>query len=281
MEGLFGSTLTTTNREDQNIDLTLKLSPCGQIEEQKWVTVTRSSSSVIYGVRAKRDEENGRKEEDPFVPWLERSWSMPAKAKKGIVMRFGGMQTMTRVRTGMRLLLHKQRSAAASAAATGVSPSPVHIIDKVKKLVTPHGDPCHEGGESSSKIKAASSSSSSPSPSQVHQEHDSKKSQQPTLQEMPQAKRIKTKKPPPSSSCVNGGDAMEILRQIPSVSTRGDGPSGKRIEGILYKYNRGQVCIVCVCHGRFLSPSEFVMHAGGKPVDNPMKHITVSSNHSF
>ncbi|MED6119849.1 hypothetical protein PIB30_015593 [Stylosanthes scabra] len=275
MEGLFGSTLTTTNREEQNIDLTLKLSPCGQIEGKKWVT--RSSSSVIYGVKAKRDEENGRKEEDPFVPWLERSWSMPSEAEKGTVMRFGDMQTMTRVRTGMRLLLHKQRSAVA--AATGVSPSPVHVLDKVKKLVTPHGDSCHEGREPSSKMKA-----SSPSPLQVHEEHDSKKSQQPILQEMPQAKRIKTKNPPPppsSSSCVKGDDAMEILRQIPSVSTRGDGPSEKRIEGILYKYNRGQVCIVCVCHGRFLSPSEFVMHAGGKQVDNPMKHITVSSNNSF
>jgi hypothetical protein len=53
------------------------------------------------------------------------------------------------------------------------------------------------------------------------------------------------------------------------------GPNGKRIEGFLYKYRSGEVCIVCVCHGSFLTPKEFVMHAGGKEVANPMKHITV------
>lgn len=75
--------------------------------------------------------------------------------------------------------------------------------------------------------------------------------------------------------CSLKGDVMEILRQMPSVTTTGDGPNGKRIEGFLYKYRSGEVCIVCVCHGSFLTPKEFVMHAGGKEVANPMKHITV------
>lgn len=78
--------------------------------------------------------------------------------------------------------------------------------------------------------------------------------------------------------CSLKGDVMEILRQMPSVSATGDGPDGKRIEGFLYKYRTGQVCIVCVCHGSFLTPAEFVKHAGGKEVANPMKHITVFSN---
>lgn len=75
--------------------------------------------------------------------------------------------------------------------------------------------------------------------------------------------------------CSLKGDVMEILRQMPTVTTTGDGPNGKRIEGFLYKYRSGEVCIVCVCHGSFLTPKEFVMHAGGKEVANPMKHITV------
>lgn len=75
--------------------------------------------------------------------------------------------------------------------------------------------------------------------------------------------------------CSLKGDVMEILRQMPTVTTTGDGPNGRRIEGFLYKYRSGQVCIVCVCHGSFLTPAEFVMHAGGKEVANPMKHITV------
>ncbi|KAL2340638.1 hypothetical protein Fmac_008578 [Flemingia macrophylla] len=87
-----------------------------------------------------------------------------------------------------------------------------------------------------------------------------------------------TKKHKLGNYCSLKGDVMEILRQMPSVTTTGDGPNGKRIEGFLYKYRPGEVCIVCVCHGSFHTPAEFVMHAGGKEVANPMKLITVFSN---
>ncbi|GFZ12159.1 ABI five binding protein 3 [Actinidia rufa] len=70
---------------------------------------------------------------------------------------------------------------------------------------------------------------------------------------------------------------MEILRLMPSVTTTGNGPNGRRIEGFLYRYRNRirQVCIVCVCHGSFFSPAEFIRHAGGGDVAEPMKHITV------
>lgn len=77
-----------------------------------------------------------------------------------------------------------------------------------------------------------------------------------------------------SNSCFQD-NGMDVMKQMPSVTTTGDGPNGKRIEGFLYKYMKGQVSIVCVCHGSFLSPAEFVKHAGGKDVENPMKHINV------
>ncbi|KAF5457646.1 hypothetical protein F2P56_021734 [Juglans regia] len=75
--------------------------------------------------------------------------------------------------------------------------------------------------------------------------------------------------------------AKEIVRNVlegmPSVSTKGDGPNGKRIEGFLYGYKKGEeVRIVCVCHGSFLSPAEFVKHAGGGDVAHPLKHIVVN-----
>ncbi|KAL5746741.1 hypothetical protein ACOSP7_023712 [Xanthoceras sorbifolium] len=70
-------------------------------------------------------------------------------------------------------------------------------------------------------------------------------------------------------------NGMEVMTQMPSVSTTGDGPNGRKVKGFLYKYMKGQVSIVCVCHGSFLSPAEFVKHAGGRDVLNPMKHITV------
>lgn len=68
-----------------------------------------------------------------------------------------------------------------------------------------------------------------------------------------------------------------VLEDMPCVSTTGDGPDGKRIEGFLYRYRKGEeVRIVCVCHGSFLSPAEFVKHAGGGDVSHPLKHIVVS-----
>ena len=77
------------------------------------------------------------------------------------------------------------------------------------------------------------------------------------------------------------GVAKEIVRNVledmPCVSTKGDGPNGKRIEGFLYRYRKGEeVRIVCVCHGSFLTPAEFVKHAGGGDVAHPLKHIVVN-----
>ena len=68
-----------------------------------------------------------------------------------------------------------------------------------------------------------------------------------------------------------------LMQEMPGVFTKGL-PNSNRVEGFLYKYKKGDVRIVCICHGSFLTPSEFVQHAGagnGK-VDNPLRHIVVS-----
>jgi hypothetical protein len=70
-----------------------------------------------------------------------------------------------------------------------------------------------------------------------------------------------------------------VLEDTPCVSTKGDGPNGKRIEGFLYQYRKGEeLRIVCVCHGSFLSAAEFVKHAGDGDgdVEQPLKHIVVN-----
>ncbi|KAL2532019.1 Ninja-family protein AFP3 [Abeliophyllum distichum] len=68
-----------------------------------------------------------------------------------------------------------------------------------------------------------------------------------------------------------------IMLDMPLVSTRGSGLNGRRIEGFLYRYKKGDdVRIVCVCHGNFYSPTEFVKHAGGGNVEHPLRHIVVS-----
>lgn len=70
---------------------------------------------------------------------------------------------------------------------------------------------------------------------------------------------------------------MNAMEDMPCVFTKGDGPNGRRIEGILYKYGKGEdVRIMCVCHGSFLSPAEFVKHAGGGDVAHPLRHIVVN-----
>lgn len=71
------------------------------------------------------------------------------------------------------------------------------------------------------------------------------------------------------------------LGDMPCVFTKGDGPNGRRIDGILYKYGKGEeIRIMCVCHGSFLSPAEFVKHAGGSDVAHPLKHIVIKPNPS-
>ncbi|KAI3812004.1 hypothetical protein L1987_16704 [Smallanthus sonchifolius] len=74
----------------------------------------------------------------------------------------------------------------------------------------------------------------------------------------------------------NTGKEMVSMEDMPCVFTQGDGPNGRVVEGILYKYGKGeQVKIMCVCHGSFLSPAEFVKHAGGTDFLHPLKHIVV------
>ncbi|KAK2986316.1 hypothetical protein RJ640_021885 [Escallonia rubra] len=84
-----------------------------------------------------------------------------------------------------------------------------------------------------------------------------------------------TKVPAPDGE--GSGRVSSMMADMPCLSTRGDGPDGKKIEGFLYRYRKGEdVRIVCVCHGSFLSPAEFVKHAGGGDVAYPLKHIVVN-----
>jgi len=68
-----------------------------------------------------------------------------------------------------------------------------------------------------------------------------------------------------------------MVEDMPMVSYKAEGPSGRKTDGFLYKYRKGEeVRIVCVCHGNFLTPAEFVRHAGGGDVTNPLRHIVVN-----
>ncbi|KAG5603218.1 hypothetical protein H5410_034588 [Solanum commersonii] len=64
--------------------------------------------------------------------------------------------------------------------------------------------------------------------------------------------------------------------QSSSPKATGNGPNGKTINGLLCKYDdKMEINIVCVCHGKSFTPSQFVEHAGGVDLSQPLKHITV------
>ncbi|XP_020591190.1 ninja-family protein 1-like [Phalaenopsis equestris] len=75
------------------------------------------------------------------------------------------------------------------------------------------------------------------------------------------------------------GELSKSTTKMPMVSTKVEGPNGRSIQGFLYKYGKGEeVWIVCVCHGSFLTPAEFVKHGGGGDVAHPLRHIVVNPN---
>ncbi|KAF7825834.1 AFP-like protein 2 [Senna tora] len=81
--------------------------------------------------------------------------------------------------------------------------------------------------------------------------------------------------PPPPAAAPTSSTLPAALPKMPYVSTTGDGPNGKRVEGFLYRYSNSEVSIVCVCHGSTFSPAGFVQHAGGTDTSHPERNITV------
>ncbi|XP_057781074.1 ninja-family protein AFP3-like [Salvia miltiorrhiza] len=92
--------------------------------------------------------------------------------------------------------------------------------------------------------------------------------------EIERTKLAPTMNPQPTSAS-SGGEAAKASRRMPCVSATGDGPNGRTVIGFLYKYDKREVSIMCVCHGSSFSPAEFVEHAGGVDVSHPLRHITV------
>ncbi|KAJ8773153.1 hypothetical protein K2173_028330 [Erythroxylum novogranatense] len=95
------------------------------------------------------------------------------------------------------------------------------------------------------------------------------------LPEEPAAKKLKLSN--------NGfeGSGMEMMKLMPTVVVHGPAPNGRKVSGFLYKYTQNQVCIICLCHGMYHSPMEFVNHAGLRDVENPLTYIKVHPQPDF
>jgi hypothetical protein len=81
------------------------------------------------------------------------------------------------------------------------------------------------------------------------------------------------------------GDFRKTMmeEEMPMVFSRLECPNARRIDGFLYKFGKANdVRIVCVCHGSFLTPAEFVKHAGGGVDDlaHPLRHIVINKQPS-
>ncbi|XP_010486270.1 PREDICTED: ninja-family protein AFP3-like [Camelina sativa] len=84
-----------------------------------------------------------------------------------------------------------------------------------------------------------------------------------------------TGKPPKPYANSNGDGSMLPFAQMPCVTSTGNGPDGKTVNGFLCRYSKSEISIICVCHGTSFSPAEFIVHAGGTNVSHPLRHITV------
>lgn len=82
-------------------------------------------------------------------------------------------------------------------------------------------------------------------------------------------------KPPKPHTNSNGNGSLLPFAQMPCVTSTGNGPEGKTVNGFLYRYSKSEISIICVCHGTSFSPAEFIVHAGGTNVSHPLRHITV------
>ncbi|KAL0699341.1 hypothetical protein Bca4012_055463 [Brassica carinata] len=84
------------------------------------------------------------------------------------------------------------------------------------------------------------------------------------------------KPPKPRTNNSNGVNGSLLpLAQMPCVTSTGNGPDGRTVNGFLYRYSKSEISIICVCHGTSFSPAEFIVHAGGTHVSHPLRHITV------
>ncbi|XP_023642449.1 ninja-family protein AFP3 [Capsella rubella] len=94
-------------------------------------------------------------------------------------------------------------------------------------------------------------------------------------QELSNSVSKNTGKPPKPYTNSNGNGSSLPFAQMPCVTSTGNGPEGKTVNGFLYRYSKSEISIICVCHGTSFSPAEFIVHAGGTNVSHPLRHITV------
>ncbi|XP_057481549.1 ninja-family protein AFP3-like [Actinidia eriantha] len=311
------SQFTSTCREEEEreeIELNLGLSLGGRFGVDKTEKKKLMRSSSIAGsIPIVRDDFDAETTPPVSVPALMRTSSLPAETEEEWRKR-KELQTLRRMEAKRRRM-EKQRSLRSEKEGSGGSGGGRGLRREIEQyvgaangfgltavraaaggvgqgFVQPSGSVESQGGsssgmsESDSKPVQGSSSCGEASPSSIWSLQE--RSNQEAMgssgtkgRENANKYVTDTEKSPPKRPEVLERRARETgsnsVDNMPCVFTQGDGPNGRRIDGILYKYRKGEeVRIMCVCHGSFLSPAEFVKHAGGTDVAHPLKHIVVN-----
>ncbi|KAG5527654.1 hypothetical protein RHGRI_028546 [Rhododendron griersonianum] len=252
--GKFEESVVTTEDDEESIELSLGLSLNGRfgVDPQREKILSRSSSVSAFIFT---NEKQGNENRVCVGQGLMRTCSLPAEGEEEWRKR-------KVAQTARRMEAKRKR------------------VEKLRNLKS-QGSGESSFGESL-KSQGMNGCTEARSPASVHSLPKQNEQKQVVTPTVKSADFVGAAMESPSVKlAVDNAEATEIMRNMlvdmPCVSTRGFGPNGKRVEGFLYRYRKGeQVRIVCVCHGSFLSPAEFVKHAGGGDVSHPLKHIVVS-----
>nr|GMC62212.1 ninja-family protein AFP3-like [Ipomoea batatas] len=277
--------------EEGEIELSLGLSLNGKfgVDPNRAQKLKRCSSISSFALNG---EGTGARAFSPYAPPLSRTCSLPAEAEteeewrrrkeaqsqKRLEAKRKRMEKMKNVRVVREKLDREDPHFEENGSSNGNGLIPV--LSNGNALPSSQGSSVSQGSGSSGvsdfdsqPLQVCGKNVEARSPSSVHSRE---------LEHRPAT----VLEPAVNNSGNSGKDCKEVVRNamfnMPCVTTRGDGPNGKKIEGFLYRYRKGEeVRIVCVCHGSFLSPAEFVKHAGGGDVAHPLKHIIVSPSCLF
>ncbi|KAF7129068.1 hypothetical protein RHSIM_Rhsim10G0049900 [Rhododendron simsii] len=287
----FEESVVTTEDDEESIELSLGLSLNGRfgVDPQREKILSRSSSVSAFIFT---NEKLGNENRVCVEQGLMRTCSLPAEGEEEWRKRKEA-QTARRMEA-KRKRVEKLRNLKSQGSVESSIGESLKSQDKLDGIVAPPV-PSSQGsvgsiGSGSSGLcesgcqphQGMNGCTEARSPASVHSLPKQNEREQVVTPTVKSADFVGAAMESPSvKRAVDNAEATEIMRNMlvdmPCVSTRGFGPNGKRVEGFLYRYRKGeQVRIVCVCHGSFLSPAEFVKHAGGGDVSHPLKHIVIS-----
>ncbi|TVU38068.1 hypothetical protein EJB05_11418 [Eragrostis curvula] len=288
--------------ESYDLELSLGLSLGGcfgsdPAREAKKQCLARSSSiASICSLRGIAGEDLATAE--PTPPLLHRTSSLPTEYDEARFQR-KAMQCQRRM-AAKRKRLERRNSMNSSKSSAGAGRDDAQeAIQQLRRSGASLGSSSSslpdQGGSGSAGADQAKSSST------MNTSSDNSGSGGQNSSLPPTAPSTGATRPPPNGSSTREQQPLRTLRsltmrtsstgdfrktmmeEMPMVFSRLDGPNARRIDGFLYKCGKANdVRIVCVCHGNFLTPAEFVKHAGGAGDDlaHPLRHIIINKQPS-